>query len=462
MGCALWRSLLRFRLARTSAFVLCLLGAFLALAPSAAIGGNTQGRYIVVLGSSVADPRGVGIQLANRFGGRLGYVYSHALKGFSLELNPATVSVLANVPGVDFVVPDESLAAAGTPTVAPDQSPQIVAFPLLRIAADTSSTVSGDGAGEVNLNVAVIDSGIDLEHHDLNVAGGINCANPQSKPSDYDDAFSHGTMVAGLIGAKDNPFGVVGVAPGARLWAVRVLNDNGAGTVANMICGIDWVTATRMDADPTNDIAVANMSIGGKAVNPDDGQCGTTKKQDPLHQAICRSTATGVTYVVAAGNEAQDIQTHVPAAYDEVLTVTAMGDTDGKPGGSGPVSPCIASQPDDAPASFSNFATLSGDVAHTVAAPGVCTATTSGDAKTSNTLGSGSGTSFAAPQVTGVVALCIASGACAGLTPAQIIRKIVADTAAYNTANRGYGFTGDPLHSKSSSYYGFLVRADLY
>src|SRR3954464_7645938 len=123
-------------------------------------------------------------------------------------------------------------------------------------------------------------------------------------------------MVAGLIGAKDNGFRVVGVAPAVRLSAVRVLNDNGMGTVANIICGIDWVAATRTDADPNNDIAVANMSLGGKASSPDDGQCGTTKKQDPLHQAICRSTAAGVTYVVAAGNESVDMQTHVPAAYD--------------------------------------------------------------------------------------------------------------------------------------------------
>jgi len=451
----------RVGLAWKSVLVFCLLGALLVWLPSAAFGGATKSSFIVVLKPSAADPAGAGAQLANRFGGQLGYVFSHALKGFSVELNPTAAGALAQAPGVASVTPDAPVDATGTPIIAPDPTtPQIVAFPLVRIGADQSSTVSGDGVGQVNVNVAVLDSGIDLEHHDLNVVGGINCSNPQSKPSDYDDAFSHGTMVAGLIGAKDNSFGVVGVAPGARLWAVRVLNDNGKGTDSDILCGIDWVTATRTDSDPTNDIAVANMSIGGRGA--DDGNCGLSKKADPIHQAICRSTAAGVTYVVAAGNESDDEQTHIPAAYDEALTVTAIGDTDGQPGGVGPVSPCIASQPDDAPAAFSNFATLPTDASHTVAAPGVCTATTRGDAKISNGYGSGSGTSFAAPQVAGAVALCIASGACSGLTPAQIVRKIVADAAGYNQANPGYGFSGDPLHAPTSSYYGYLVRAGLY
>jgi subtilisin len=98
-----------------------------------------------------------------------------------------------------------------------------------------------------------------------------------------------------------------------------------------------------------------------------------------------------------------------------------------------------------------------------VAAPGVCITSTWGDAKSDNIFGFGSGTSFAAPQVAGTVALCIYSGPCAGLTPAQIIAKIVSDAAAYNTANPGYGFTGDPLHSPDpNKYYGYLIRAGSY
>jgi subtilisin family serine protease len=443
--------------------VVGLLAVLVAWVPAAAVGGATPGRYIVVLDPSAIDPGRIGTQLSSRFGGQLGFVYSRALRGFSVQLDQDRAAALAAVPGVRYVVPDGSVSANSSPTPNPDQS-QIVPFPLQRIDADKSSTASGDGVGQVNVNVAILDSGIDVGHHDLNVAGGINCANPQSKPSDYGDAFGHGTMVAGVVAAKDNSIGVVGVAPGARLWAVRVLNDKGNGVDSNILCGIDWVTATRTDADPSNDIAVANMSLGGAAKVPDDGHCGTTaKKIDPIHQAICASVAAGVTYVASAGNESDDIQAHQPADYDEVLTATAIGDTDGRPGGVGPASPCIASQIDDAPAGFSNFATLAGDVAHTVAAPGVCVASTYGDAKIENGVGSASGTSFAAPMVTGTVALCISSGACASLSPTQIVQKIVSDAATYNTANPGYGFSGDPLHSPDpSKSYGYLVRPAQY
>ena len=73
-----------------------------------------------------------------------------------------------------------------------------------------------------------------------------------------------------------------------------------------------------------------------------------------------------------------------------------------------------------------------------------------------------SGTSQASPHVAGTVALCIASGACVGLTPAQIIQKIVSDAGAYNTAHTSYGFVGDPIRPEPAKYYGFLIRAAAY
>jgi len=108
--------------------------------------------------------------------------------------------------------------------------------------------------------VAVIDTGIDFQHPDLNVVGGVNCTGSILRPTCVaggDDDHYHGTHVAGIIGALDNDIGVVGVAPGARLWAVKVLNKNGSGWSSWIIAGIDWVAAN------ANTIAVANMSLGG-------------------------------------------------------------------------------------------------------------------------------------------------------------------------------------------------------
>jgi subtilisin family serine protease len=342
------------------------------------------------------------------------------------------------------------LTGAPAPTPIPPQQAQIVPFPVVRLAGLQSSAHIGSG-GSVPVNVAVLDTGIDLTHPDLNVVGGVNCSNDKG----YGDVFGHGTMVSGTLAAKDNAIGVVGVAPGARLWSVRVLNNQGGGSTSAVVCGLDWVTATRTDGDPTNDIAVANASFTGKG--SDDGNCGSTKK-DPMHQAICAATAAGVTFVVAAGNDADDIPQHKPASYDEVLTVTGIADSDGKPGGLGTPTFCL-NDPDDSPAIFSNFATLPSDRAHTVAASAECVAST----VNGGLYGSGSGTSFATPAVAGTVALCIYSGPCAGLTPAQIVQKIVADAAAYSTANPGYGFTGDPLRPLATgAYYGYLARAGLY
>jgi subtilisin len=193
---------------------------------------------------------------------------------------------------------------------------------------------------------------------------------------------------------------IVGVVPGAQLWAIRVLAKNGNSSDASVLCGVDYVTSTRLDADPTNDIAVANMSLGGRG--SDDRNCGLPN-DDPLHAAICASTAAGVTYVAAAGYDGTDLATHVPAGYDEVLTVTAITVHDGQPGGTGLLRPpCNLSWADDTPALFSNFATLASDQAHTIAAPGVCIWSTWIAPANAALV---SGTSQASPAVAGTAAL---------------------------------------------------------
>src|SRR5205814_10607958 len=130
-------------------------------------------------------------------------------------------------------------------------------------------------------------------------------------------------------------------------------------------------------------------------------------------------------------------------------------DYDGKPGGVAGTHPCGSA--DDHFAEFSNFATLPADQAHTTAAPGVCVLSTLPVGfLTGTNYGFGSGTSFASPHVAGPAARSIASGACAGLSPAQIIQKLRSDAQAYSTANHAYGFYGDPIDPVTGRYYGYL------
>ena len=138
--------------------------------------------------------------------------------------------------------------------------------------------------------------------------------------------------MAGIVGALDNRFGVTGVAPGARLWSVKVLDRTGHGYLSWLICGIDWVSAQRDHGRPL--IEVANMSLSFSLPYANDAACGAPS-HDVLHMAICRSVAAGTVFVVAAGNESHNARLDRPAAYDEVITVSAMADYDGRGGGRG-------------------------------------------------------------------------------------------------------------------------------
>ncbi|HEY3189575.1 MAG TPA: S8 family serine peptidase [Solirubrobacteraceae bacterium] len=421
---------------------------FAAVAPSAAMAARPDdrvpGRYIVVYDSSVSSPDSATDAREQRDGFRAALRYGRAVKGFAARLSQAQVDRLQADGAVASITPDRRVRALGALAVG-----EAAPTGVRRLQA-----VSGTTAREASsVNVAVIDTGIDLDHPDLNVAAGRNCVNPAAAP---DDDNGHGTHVAGTIGARNDGAGVVGVAPGTRLFAAKVLDAQGAGTASQVICGIDWVTSTRTDADPTNDIAVANMSLGG-AGSP-VGSCATTS--DPEHKAICNSVAAGVTYVVAAGNSGWDFdfafQPDLPAAYPQVLTVTALTDSDGQPGGTGGAPACRTSERDDRYASFSNYAATSAGQAHTIAAPGTCIRSTWLNGGYSTI----SGTSMATPHMTAAVALCLAengvAGPCAGLTPAQIVAKMRADAQQINSLNTWYGFTGDPLHSPvAGRYYGF-------
>ena len=349
----------------------------LAVAPTSAQAVNTAaeagvipGSYIVVLADS-ASPRAVAAEHARTQGATVDHLYQYSIKGYAAHMSATAAARVARDSRVVSVMPDRemSIDAQSLPTG------------INRIDGELSSTRAGDGTGSVDVDVAVIDTGVDLDHPDLNVVGGTNCSSGRK----YDDGNGHGTHVAGTIGAKDDANGVVGVAPGARIWAVRVLNNQGSGSWSSIICGVDWVTA-RADT-----IEVANMSLGGSGTEPAGSGCSTG---DALHDAICRSVGAGVTYAVAAGNSAVDSKGAVPAAYDEVITVSALADFDGQEGGLGAAT--CRSDVDDTFADFSNYGA---DV--DIIAPGVCiNSTWKGGGY--NTI---SGTSMASPHVAGAAAL---------------------------------------------------------
>jgi subtilisin len=334
--------------------------------------------------------------------------YRHSLSGFTATMPPAVARLLAANPLVATVQPNRPIRALA----------QVVPHGVVRVHADESPTASIDAVDppRIEVNVAVLDTGIDTSHPDLNVAGGYSCAKGRS----YDDHYGHGTHAAGIIGALDDRAGVVGVAPGARMFGVKVLDDDANGTTRELLCGIEWVTSTRFDRDPRNDIDVANLSLGG--VGSDDGKCGQVDG-DILHQAVCKSVEAGVTYVVAAGNDHEDAGKLIPAAYQEVITVSALADSDGKRGGEGG-SPDCRSDEDDTLADFSNYG-RSVDII----APGVCVFSTmpmDGSVANDDTGGYGTltGTSFAAPHVAGAAALWISKNRDA--TPAQIRDALIA------------------------------------
>jgi subtilisin len=399
-------------------------------------GEADSSRYIVVL-KPTGDPRA----LATSAGVTIEGIFQSALNAFVTTIPPSKLEALRRDPRVAYV-------AADRPVSLLDES---APSGVWRIGA--SSRVAADEGDGPRSAVAIVDTGV-AAHSELNVAGGVSCnENPIGDQlagvmgkGEFSDDNGHGTHVSGTVAARADGRGVMGVSPGSPLYAVRVLNAVGSGSLSNVICGLDWVAAKAAEKN----IKVVNMSLGARG--SDDGACGT-RSEDPFHAAVCRLVQKGVTVVVAAGNDSEDLRNSVPAAYNEVLTVTAMADYDGLPG-SRSAPGCGAGDRDDSAAGFSNFA--SGDDAlHTVAAPGVCINSTWNDGGYRAI----SGTSMASPHVAGLVARCIDAGPCAGLAPAGIMGKIRALAAARPA---GTGFYGDPRTSPRSRYYGYLVDGSTF
>jgi subtilisin family serine protease len=228
------------------------------------------------------------------------FVYGNALRGITVKLSKEEAKQLQsneNVSGVypDMIVTFRLPVALAKPT--PVQPAETTPWGITRIGS------SSDGSGKT---AWIIDTGIDLDHPDLNVdqTRGKNFVLNSALP---DDDNGHGTHCAGIIGAIDNNIGTIGVAAGATVVPVKVLNRRGSGTYSQIIAGIDYVAANANADD------AVNMSFGGSVY-------------DPIDLAILNLSAKGVKIAIAAGNEAQDANNCSPARVNgtNIYTVSAM------------------------------------------------------------------------------------------------------------------------------------------
>ncbi|HLF86448.1 MAG TPA: S8 family serine peptidase, partial [Nitrospiria bacterium] len=235
----IWRDQIRISLGRWAWMIL--LPALFLIYPLEAVSApsSIMGRYIVILSDDVdsAGVEGVATELVQRHQASLEHVYTKAIKGFSASIPSHRLSLLLSDPQVNNVVEDwqvEAFCHTGTQT-----TPTGVA----RVDADLSPTAGINGIDNaLDVDIAILDTGI-YPHQDLNIFTSVDCTKRGGcKTVSAGDKNGHGTHVAGIAAARDNSRAVVGVAPGSRLWMVKVLGDNGSGFVSWIIAGIDFVT----------------------------------------------------------------------------------------------------------------------------------------------------------------------------------------------------------------------------
>ncbi len=293
-------------------------------------------------------------------------VYSKVLNGAAMKLTAEQVELLRGKKEVSYIEEDRIVTFAppcGTPNGVPcdggggggGSSNQETPYGIARVNGVANYTGSG---------VAwIIDSGIDLDHPDLNVdaSRGFNAFTSGRDGKSADDGNGHGTHVAGTIAALNNEVGVIGVAPGATVIPVKVLDSRGSGSYSGVIAGVDHVAAYGNNGD------VANMSLGGPT-------------SDALDQAVLSASQQGIKFALAAGNESSDANSSSPARVNgaNIVTISAMDSNDNW-------------------ASFSNY----GNPPVDYAAPGVAIKSTWKDGGY-NTI---SGTSMASPHAAGVLLL---------------------------------------------------------
>ncbi|WP_322255777.1 S8 family serine peptidase [Brevundimonas sp.] len=280
----------------------------LALPAQAQTAGDVvPGSYVCVFKKNTVS-RGSAQAEANRAvqagGGRVRHVYSVAIQGFAADLPPQALErVTAANPNIAFCEQDRVFSI---PPIRAEAKPG--GGGGVQPAQETPwgiARVNGGAAGSF-ATAWVIDSGIDLDHPDLNVdvARSRSFLSNDSSPNDLN---GHGTHVAGTIAALDNTIGVIGVAPGASVVSVRVLDRRGSGTTSGVIAGVDYVAQYGRSGD------VANMSLGGGV-------------SQALDSAVVSAASGGVRFALAAGNESDNANNHSPARANgpNVYTVSAF------------------------------------------------------------------------------------------------------------------------------------------
>jgi subtilisin family serine protease len=384
--------------------------------------------YIVVFNDFVTHPGNLAESQVAPLNGEVRFVYRHALSGYSAIMSRAAAKAIEHDPRVAYVEQDAvgGIASQTTPTG------------INRIFGPTNSALSINGSDDVraNVDVAVLDSGIDYKHPDLSVVARVDCSKSASKASEClaesgTDDNSHGTHVAGTIAAIDNASGVAGSAPGARLWAIKVTDSEGGGELSEYIAGIDWVTAH------ASEIEVANSSLRYFVTS-----------SAAFTEAMKGSIAAGVVHVVAAGNEHEAVK-YVPGNYPDAITVSAIADYDGKAGGKGS-STCANYGLDDRWATFSNFGS-----SVDIAAPGVCIYSTLPGA----TYGYDSGTSMAAPHVAGSAAVLAIQMPTTSKADVEAIRNTLRSTGNFGWTDTSGDGIQEPLLDVSSNTFSVLPPA---
>jgi subtilisin family serine protease len=351
-------------------------------APVMAASANARipGRYIVVFKSTTLDVSGMARALTASAGGQMGYLYDGVIKGFSVTLPPFAVAVLARSPFVELVEEDQIMIASAIQRRATwgiDRLDQR----NLPLNASYSYTATGSG-----VNAYIVDTGILPTHTEFQSRAsiGYDAITPLDPKADCN---GHGTHVAGTVGGK-----TYGVAKAVRLIGVRVLDCNGSGSTSGVIAGVNWVATHRVKP------AVANMSLGGGA-------------STALDNAVKAAIDSGVTFVVAAGNDNLPACWFSPARVPAAITVGATTNTDVR-------------------ASYSN----TGSCVDLFAPGSGITSSWFTSTTSARTI---SGTSMASPHVAGVAALYLQTRPTS--TPSQVRNAIVTNATTVAKLSNSVG-----------------------